>query len=441
MKKTLFFAAMLATVCAMTSCVKGSDLELLRHPVHVVGESIDPTFGIPVAYGDLDMNDILQKLGTDYSGYVDPDSTTITLIYEAQFDSTIEVNTSLKKKSMAPATRKGIRSRKDGTDDWVTFKQTQHKSVSIDFFKSVQSYGDIEFDAIWLDITTGVKAEFSDNTMADYVEVSFDSIMLTYLPMDATVPQYKAINDTIVLNNLIVGDTKKFKRIDLSDVVNSAPTAIDVAFRLNFKMSPDYVTLMIENEGFEYWLDTMKVTKFQYDADIKVTMPLSIGIGNMQYDFPVSLGEGIKSINLDSIVKSMNEGLTVDIDSSILTLKMDNGIPLNITLSADLCDAQGHAFNNLFTDETIKAAKLGIDPKDATRWEAIDTTTTNLRVKLDSKQLEDLSKAKTLKLRMAFDSSGKHVDIKREDKLYMKVYLLVDPRLNIDIEVTHSGII
>lgn len=433
MKKILLFATLLATVCTMTSCIKGSDLEMLKHPVHVVG-SIDPTFGIPVAYGGLDMNDILSRLGTDYEGRVDEDSTTITITYEAKFDSTIVVNPNKKKtprRNIAPS-----RTRKDDYT-WVPFQMTQKKAISIDFFKRVSELGDIDFDAIWLDLTTFAQADFSDATMAEYVQVSFDSIVLTYVPMGATVPQMKTIDDTIKLINLKEGETKKFKRINLADVVNSAPTTLEVAFRLNFNMRSDYISTLIENEGFDFWLDTMGVTTFNYSATMNVIMPLSVGIGGLQYDFDISLGEGIKSIDLDSILN-----MNVEIDSSILTLSMDNGIPLDITLSAALCDVYGNPFNTLFNNKLVRSAKVRQDPQNPTRYEAIDTTNTIIRVNLDSDQLNELrDNAKTIKLRMIFDSAGKHVNIKKEDMLYMKVYLQVDPKVSMDIEVLHNGIL
>lgn len=442
MKKTLFFASILATVCAMTSCIKGDDLEMLKHPVHLEGHTIDPRLGIPVVYGELDMNDILSKLGNDYEGYIEPDSTIITLNYQTQFDSVIEVNINpMGKKS--PARKAGLRSRAKDPDhsNWLPVSKWQQQSVSIDFFKKVTELGNIEFDAIWLDITANARAEFSNTDMANHVEVSFDSIELAYVPMGSVVPQYKSIPDTIMLNNLIAGETKQFKRINLADVVNSAPTAIQVRFRLNLRMDPDYVTEMIEAHGFDYWLNNMDITKFYYGVDLKVIMPLSVGISGMQYDFDVSLGQGIKSINLDSILNSINEGIHAEFDSSILTMSMDNGIPLNINLSAVLCDSLNNEVNNLFTNQMIKSAKVMTDPNNPTRWEAVDTTNTIIKVRLNNDQLNDLTKAKKLKLRMVFDSNGKHVDIKTEDLLYMKAYLMVDPNINIDITLMENGIL
>ena len=89
MKKRVFFATVVALACtSLTSCIKSDDLNMLRHPITVTGE-MNPTFGIPVGNGEMNMNDLLTSLSSNYNGMISDTGEVITVRYSMSSNDTV----------------------------------------------------------------------------------------------------------------------------------------------------------------------------------------------------------------------------------------------------------------------------------------------------------------------------------------------------------------
>ena len=67
MKRKLFIA--IVAVLALSACMRDEDWKLLQRPIHLQGH-VDPSYGVPVAYGKMTFNDILGMLSSTYTGHI-----------------------------------------------------------------------------------------------------------------------------------------------------------------------------------------------------------------------------------------------------------------------------------------------------------------------------------------------------------------------------------
>ena len=63
MKKRLFFA--LVALLALSACMRDEDWNLLRHPIHIQGH-MDPSYGVPAAYGKMTFHDAFMKAKAEH---------------------------------------------------------------------------------------------------------------------------------------------------------------------------------------------------------------------------------------------------------------------------------------------------------------------------------------------------------------------------------------
>jgi hypothetical protein len=88
MKKSTLLMTILLACGAFASCLRSDDLEMLRHPIHVTG-SVDPQYGVPVATGEMNINDLLSHLSAEYQGFIADDEEVITVEYQTTMRDTI----------------------------------------------------------------------------------------------------------------------------------------------------------------------------------------------------------------------------------------------------------------------------------------------------------------------------------------------------------------
>ena len=83
MKRLSFTLLLAVSVLTLASCIRSEEWELLRHPVHVQG-TLDPTFGTPIAYGQVTINDVMHMFNGSYTGLLDPENDVLTINFEAE---------------------------------------------------------------------------------------------------------------------------------------------------------------------------------------------------------------------------------------------------------------------------------------------------------------------------------------------------------------------
>lgn len=449
MKKTLLIACLLASAGMFASCIKGDDLEMLKHPVHVRG-SFEPAFGFPVGNGEAQMNDILARLDSAISGNIEQDSNIITLKYAMETKDSLNLS-GMTKKSAYCQSKRGNVTKESG---FITVADTIFSSaVSLDIFNtsSFQQLDSIQISHVWMDLDVGIKAIFDDPTLQNNVKISFTNMQIFYRPKGSNVMSQfvdpAMTFDTLDLEDIVAGTPMSFRKVDVAEIINSKPTKLEVRFQLILQVNAQWIADNLDMDEDDFTdnltttLNNLNASKFIYGINLKVQMPLSMRINNWSYDFKLNMGDGLSSLNIDSIAQSISSGIHADIGQDSLILKLDNGIPLTMKLDAVLLDSKDHPYDTLFRNQSIVAAPTRPVPGDAIMQEAAGTTQSFIRVMLNNEQLESLKTCKKLLLVLNLDSEGKFVAIKKDDKLAIKAYLKVMPMLDVDISILDRGIL
>lgn len=438
MKKRILFATAVALACtSLTSCIKGDDLELIKHPIHVTGE-MHPTFGIPVGNGEMNMNDLLTSLSSNYNGMISDTGEVITVRYSMSSNDTVFAS------DFVPDTKSGKEAhtrvpKKNGIKaDALTKDTVLETTVAIDFFNDVQGLDSIAITHVWADLSVGVHGNFgSAQSIAEKLHVTFDSVEIWYDDHNGVHQKFDDPNladFSIPIENITADSLYAFPRMDMAKMVNDQPSKLYARYHLKLTVDPGILTENIANMSIQEIIDSLGMAWIAYSANIDLEMPLTMRIDNMSYDFDVDLGNGLSGVNLDSIVKSINQGLGAEISLSEFTLDLTNGIPLNLNLSAIAFSAAGLPLDTLFINETIPSAITG-PTSDPLVEQAVSPSHHTINTSLYKADLEKLKKAKTLKVYISVNSDNKHVTVKRSDVLMLKAYLKVHPDLTVNIKI------
>lgn len=437
MKKTVFFAAMLAFASMMTSCLRDDDLEMLKHPIHVVG-TVDPAWGVPVAYGEMNMSDILSHFSSTYTGLINPDSNVITISYDMSARDTIWAFSALKKS--APQGKAGGNWRKSGTI--FTKDSVVWDTIDIDLFDDMESIQHFSISHAWLDLAVAAYSDYCPEMVRRNSTVVFDSLEIWYDDHNGVHTPFNnssLLDFSVLIDDLTEGFHKNFPKIDIASIVNAFPSRIYTKYHFKMNVSDSIIKQNIFSMPLSQILDSMRMTKLIYAADLGVEIPLSMQVSNWKDTFNVALGEGFASLNLDSIVKTINEGISVNMDSAKFTLNLENGIPLGFTLSAYLYDDNNILRWTAFTNEPVSPANLGRNTDGS--YYATSPKRTTLTTKLNNNDIENMSKATTMRVVLNIDSDGKHVVVDKDDNIKLQAFIRINPRADVDISITNGGLL
>lgn len=440
MKKTLFFVTLLTFAGIFTSCIRDDDWEMLKNPIHMTG-SINPYWGVPVAYGQMNMNDILTHFSATYNGYIDPNNDTITVVYDTSVSNTIyafSVLSGSKKHS-------SVKGHGEAKASMYTRDSVFTDTIYIDFFDDVHSLDSINVAHMRVDLSVSAKAIFRSEYQADmvapFVHAVFDSLEIWYDSHDDVHKKFNPAGidlDTVRvrLDDVRTGVVTNFPTIDMADVVNDMPKRIYARYHFKLNVSDSIISENIATMPFGQILDSLYATQLSYSGRLHVELPLNIEVENMHYSFDLDMGEGLSTVNLDSILQKISEGIDVNVDNTKFRLVLDNGIPLNLTLSASAYDENGLFLWNAFSNELIPAANLAQDPSNPNTWHAVSPSHKVLMTELDEDDIEALNKATTLKVSIMVGSNNKHVAVKKDDYLKIKAFIQIHPTVDFDISVT-----
>ena len=137
----------------------------------------------------------------------------------------------------------------------------------------------------------------------------------------------------------------------------------------------------------------------------------------------------------------LGEG-AVSLDSSKVSaiFKFANGIPLDLTLSGTLVDANGNETYTLFGAQFIAAAVTGPVEGRPGVAQAIRDSVSIVEIPLTIEALERLTQASKLRLRLLMATPDFSTDpsfklIKRDDYLKIKMMVKLDPTIKIDTQL------
>ncbi len=436
MKKITLFASILLFLGMLTSCLRSDDWELLRHPIHVTG-SANPQYGIPVVTGELNINDLMSSFSADYAGMITDDEI-VTIEYQIDLRDTILALSEISLKGNKPAPPE---INNDEPKFWIPKDTTLVDTIDIDFFNDVDYVGQINIEHLWLKLKVGASGEGA-SWVNEYVKARFFNLNISYEDHYGVVKQFGSLpGANVEVTDIYAGFDHLFDSVDIQRIANDMPRRIFASYTFRFSVSSDLITSQIMTMPYSEILDSIHMTKLMYYADLHLTMPLSVQFNGLNYSYPISLGDGMSSLNLDSIMSSLSSDIHFDMDSARFRLTLNNGIPLAMTLSATMQDANGINIIRLFNNELINPANVGSNPDNPSQYVAISPKETVIETLLKNNDIDNLHLARTLNVKLKVDSENKHVCIRRSDKLGLKGFLIVKPTMDIDIPVTNGGLI
>lgn len=439
-RSAILLAALLAVF--FSSCVRSEDIDLLRHPIHVQGD-VDPYFGVPIAYGELTLNDIYEMLNANYTGWLDPNENIVTLVFDTTVTDIIHAT------GQSPSGKSYIA--KGGSKGFVDFIDTvKEYSVDITLFDDARLSGitsaDLTINHLWFNLDAvyqGHCVAGLEDTVQRYVRAVADSLVIKYVGHDfqthvfTGLPPIDPINITDVLNR----QTLSFDSIDLAPLINSMPRRITASFRFKFSVDDAWVVNNATNPSFAQMMNDISMTYLEYDAAVSVAFPFEIHIGMLPYDFTIDLGEGLATVNIDSILNSLGDNVDAELKDSYLNLAFDNGIPFNFMVSASMLDADSNYLFEVVNLDTILSAPTAPLADDPTTLEATGVTQTIVRAKLNQEKLRKLKDARKMNIGLAISSGTGRVAVQKSNSLKIKASLQVHPSVAIDLPITDRPIL
>lgn len=453
MKKTYLFlgAVLLLVTGMMTSCKKyKEDLDLLRHPIHVKAD-VSPNMGVPFAVGQLNFNDLLKSIDNEYAGFITNEEV-ITIVYDTSFADTIDATSSTPTSHARP-------SRPYTKDDqWVTVDTTWVYPVKIDFFNKMDSkvndiLDQISIDSLVLDIMLNLKAiprADVESTVRGNVKAELYDLIISYKDHNGQSHPFgqTILDDTIHLDNLLDGHVVDIDDINLADIFFAKPQEVTTSVSLSFHVKKSWLLNQdFTDTSFAGLLENAKMTSFAYRADVSARLPLKgLNIGNLSYSYVMPFGSGNQASGIEHTIDSLlGESLKFNLNYVFANLHFDNGIPLDLRMSAVMLDQDSveikDSNNNVITfftgDTTIISQAL---LSNTTPAYAIGSTPSDMTVQIDHYKLEKMKNAKFLKLYVGIGTLSKRVNIRRDDFLKIKVYVKASAGVSADIKITDKGL-
>lgn len=443
MKRCLMAALVAASAMTATSCLRDSDLEILRHPIQVEG-SISPNFALPLAYGQMSFEDLMSNLGPDFSGYFEVDNNNaITVVWDGEYGETIyPLSNILKNKKQKRSSRPAPKD-----DPYVYYKDTViSQTIPIPLFDNADleqlANSSMELGHLWLSLNVSAYAEPAD--LAQHVSAYYSELLVTYIDSSGAPRQFDPMSSVteVEIENLRDTLNLDYGTVDVSRIVNSYPRQIDISFRLKLMVKSSILYADWENYTFRQMMDSIAMTRLTYSIGAQVRVPFNIKVNHFTYRYDMDLGSGTSEFNLDSIIGQLSSDLHVDVDSLKLVIDFENRIPLNLSIDAMLLDGNGIELTHLFDDRTIKSAGIQeIDDIYDTSCVAFKPTLTSIPLLLKNEDIDNLRRARTMRLRVSVDSQREFVIIQREDFLRIRASLQAAANARFNYTVTDNGLI
>lgn len=458
MRKQLLFVAMFAMVVGMTSCHK-EDLQLVKTRNYRIQGEIDPGLCLPlIGSGQMSFGDLLAKFDGNFSNNILVDSGLIIFHYDTMVSTRLDIGNMMDSKS-----RKAIRYKapSKSSGNYITVDTIIHYPINIDLFKQTQLEdvlnSDISIQHLWLDLSAKVFGGCSPNIQQSLREnstIAIDALSLKYTGRDGVERDFDGnenLKDSLVIHDIIEGDSVSFKKVDMASIINSLPQQVVATFHLKINVDEDFAFSLMDTAvargswDFSDMLDSLDFSWLQFDINMGLNFPFEIRIGNLSYDYEIPIsqnatneeGQSERLSDLIDSVKGMMKarGISLDLDTlNNLVFEFDNDIPLNIKLNATFIDNKGNETSTLFTNAMIASANTAPVPNDPGLSEAVSPKTSRIKVPLNMDVLEDITKAKKVKFTLGLSTDGTDkMSIKTTNFLNVRMKLQLHPELTINM--------
>ena len=443
MKGKLLLIATVA-VLAMSSCMRDEDWKLLKNPIHLQGH-VDPSYGVPVAYGQMTLHDILGMLDESYTGRIDANSDVITIYFDTNAVDTI--------KNIIPAQTTGSKGMKTDPEFFTMVDTIMEYSVPITLFDKVAENElvgneNIQIDELWLNLHMILKALVPDNVEAfvnndDNVRSHLDQFEIWYTPHSggSEIKFTESLLPDETLKHLIDGDTVE-SVVNMASVINKMPKSIRIRFHYDFKVSLATLFGGMSTTQMMELRDSINKLRIAYDATLHADFPLDVKINELPYNFKLKLnGDSLARFDIQETLDSIANGLSGDLSEAKLSLAFDNQLPVDLCITTYLIDENDAIIGDTLIHKTrLAAAPLGTDPNGDII--SVGSTRTNLVAQIDEQRLRDLKKTRKIGFNLSLATAGTGTAaIRRDDYLYVKAYVMVHATANADIPLTNQGLI
>lgn len=448
-KKMPIVAAALMLTAAVTSCIKDDDLEIFKNPFRVQGE-IDPYYGFPIAYGELNFNDIISRLSSDYTGYLDTTTNLLTVRYHAETEGSI-VPLSLQGVYATPRSASrpspALLGSKDADPVWYSIDTMFRDTIDIDIFdnadiqKIVEYRDSISISHLWLNLSAAVKGRYASESIKDmfneYVNATFDSLTVKYVDYDGNTQDFLDFSSNpIVISDITTGAQKHFDSIDVAPIINAFPKRLITTFRMRLKASSEIVSSNIQNVHFVEALDSLRMTHFDYSGALDVAVPFNLRVNHLHFSYDLDV-DGSRA-NLDSLISSISEDLEADINDARIIFACTNGIPLEFMLNATfLAEDESPLFDIKLDkepgDTAINAPNIVPTEPGSEVCMVESPVLSRLIATISNDEVNMLKQARKIRVSFRFGTAQqRHVVLSRNDFLRLKLYLQIHPKVSFD---------
>ncbi|MBR4229641.1 MAG: hypothetical protein IKR83_02910 [Bacteroidales bacterium] len=443
-RSVILVTALMLTL--FSSCIRNEDLELLRHPIHVQGE-VDPYFGVPIAYGELTLNDIYEMLNENYTGWLDPNEDVVTLVFDTTAQDVIYAlgyDPSGDTAKMHPSAKGGAKGFMDFIDTTLEY------SVDISLFDDARissiTAGNIAINHLWFNLDAVYQGHCQpgyDTIVQNHVRATADSLVIKYVGHDYITHVFTGLPpiEPITINTVLNRQTLSFDSIDLAPLINTMPRKIIASFRFKFSIDDSWAISNITNPSFPQMMDTIRMTYLEYDAAVSAAFPFEVHIGMLPYDFTIDLGDGLATVNIDSILNTLGDNVDAELKDSYINLAFDNGIPFDFMMSASMLDADSNFLFEVVNLDTVLSAPTRPMDSDPSTLEASGVKTTVVRALLNQEKLRKLKDARKMHFGLAISSGAGKVAVQRSNSLKIRASVQVHPDVSVDIPVIENPIL
>ena len=419
MKKALLFS-LLATLL-MTSCLKDglNDFDALNHEMVFHG-TVNPTLGVPIGMGSATIFDMLQMVQMSEASMEINSNGIVTIVYDTSIRDTIDIENSKK------GNHTGAK-----TDIVHVARNVYSGSTPIDLFENIEflDNAEVEVDSLLVNVGAYIKAMARPGAMeamdSFHVHVYYDSLNIDVVGKDGTLHHVYSHPDSIPIDSLIIGQyVTLFNNTDISSAINHRPTELRYSARMNIAFEAAFFGANFNENKFV--ADSIGITAVDVDADVKVSFPISAYINNLNYKTDIEFSP---SFRLDDLT----------IDSSMLYIDCQNGIPLDFLLrvqfldstDAVMCDVLDPAYT------TVAGANVVLDPA-TNLYVSSSPRQTLVNIPITEEVFNSLLKTRKIRLDATLNTTDtgnparKRVSIKATDELSLRVWAKLKPNYTID---------
>ena len=442
MKKQLLTGVLCAAAFAtMFSCVKSSDIALLTHlnNLTVIAE-FNPEMGIPVGYGNLKAEDLLEDF--DFGGHSVQMGTGDNGVMTFSFDTSWNKHFTFGSKTSS------------------SHSDTIHSEVAMNLFEAVEGFlDDVDLKEILMDMSSVVKPGLNAKgrqLINDYgLQVTFTSISLKGIGTDGVpfrIREYTTptlYNSNVAANGFSWGNMLENEDV-MKWVKNGMHTmAVDVVYTA---VVPD-VEALAAGEGLtpaqvadiNAWIDqNVRMEFLDIAADIHMDMPFKCHLTDLQQTMDVSFN--VSDITGSGGGKGLADAINFDVDQGDLIIEVVNSMPLDVDLSF-IVDSNGlDAYTLLPTPRKVAGAKM---QSNGDSYYSADTTHTVLSIPLSSEVMRYVRKATQMHV-VANVNTGTNmvpgstldntvpVAVRNTDKLQLRLYVKAKTDLNMNLTMKNN---